>query len=76
MANNFPYLVILLLISLNSSAKIENLFGDLYKGDVYGGYLKTDIEGNELYYLFFPSQSKEPLKDPVLLWLNGGPGCS
>lgn len=45
MANNFPYLVILLLISLNSSAKIENLFGDLYKGDVYGGYLKTDIEG-------------------------------
>lgn len=76
MAYKFSSLILLLLASLSFSAKIENLFGDLYTKDVYGGYLKTDVEGNELYYLFFPSQSNEPLKDPVLLWLNGGPGCS
>jgi len=29
-----------------------------------------------LYYVFFESQSDTPSDDPVVLWMNGGPGCS
>ena len=58
--------------------KINDLFdnyGVKYNNDVYSGYLKTDVEGNELFYVFTPSQN-DPNNDPFLLWLNGGPGCS
>ncbi|KAK9763844.1 hypothetical protein K7432_009137 [Basidiobolus ranarum] len=40
----------------------------------YAGYL--DIAADKhLYYWFFESRNK-PATDPVVLWLNGGPGCS
>uniref|UniRef100_A0A3P9PMC2 Carboxypeptidase n=1 Tax=Poecilia reticulata TaxID=8081 RepID=A0A3P9PMC2_POERE len=39
----------------------------------YSGYLSL-ADGKHLHY-FVESQSKPP-SDPVVLWLNGGPGCS
>ena len=33
------------------------------------------MKGTELFYIFTPSQSS-PEKDSIILWLNGGPGCS
>ena len=41
--------------------------------DTYSGYLET-INGN-LFYMFYES-SNDSVHDPVVLWLNGGPGCS
>uniref|UniRef100_A0A672ZXD1 Carboxypeptidase n=1 Tax=Sphaeramia orbicularis TaxID=375764 RepID=A0A672ZXD1_9TELE len=40
----------------------------------YSGYLSV-AHGKHLHYWFVESQSK-PASDPVVLWLNGGPGCS
>ncbi|BGP38602.1 hypothetical protein JCM10449v2_002537 [Rhodotorula kratochvilovae] len=41
----------------------------------YSGYLDVADDAH-LFYWFFESRSKHPEKDPLVLWLNGGPGCS
>ncbi|KAL7412773.1 Alpha/Beta hydrolase protein [Mrakia frigida] len=41
----------------------------------FTGYLDVDSHGKELFFYFFLSRS-EPEKDDVLMWINGGPGCS
>ena len=73
----FIILLISFIIYSNSATKekVTDLFDGLYDGEIYSGYLKTKIEGDELYYIYMPSQNKDP-NAPLLLWLNGGPGCS
>lgn len=42
----------------------------------FSGYIAVNREnGRALFYWFFEAQT-EPSKRPLLLWLNGGPGCS
>ncbi|XP_019439878.1 PREDICTED: serine carboxypeptidase-like 20 [Lupinus angustifolius] len=44
----------------------------------YSGYISIDgngENGKNLFY-YFVSSERNPEKDPVVLWLNGGPGCS
>jgi len=36
----------------------------------------TGEASKKIHYMFFESQSETPGDDPLLLWLNGGPGCS
>ncbi|XP_061584741.1 lysosomal protective protein [Cololabis saira] len=40
----------------------------------FSGYLSV-ADGKHLHYWFVESQ-KDPASDPLVLWLNGGPGCS
>jgi len=50
-------------------------FSNVYSGKTYSGYLNLQKPGKSLHYLFHPSAG-DPTKDPLVLWLNGGPGCS
>ncbi|XP_022860834.1 serine carboxypeptidase-like 40 isoform X1 [Olea europaea var. sylvestris] len=41
----------------------------------YSGYVTVDHKaGRALFYYF--SESEDPSRKPLVLWLNGGPGCS
>ena len=76
------YLVFIFFINLifseNTKNEVSDLFDGLYEGKAYSGYLETDVPGNELFYIYMPSQNGSEVdnKQPLLLWLNGGPGCS
>jgi serine carboxypeptidase-like clade 1 len=45
-------------------------------GKQYSGYIVVnETAGRALHYWFVESQ-RDPKRDPVVLWMNGGPGCS
>ncbi|HEX6291706.1 MAG TPA: S10 family peptidase [Herpetosiphonaceae bacterium] len=40
------------------------------------GYLPVDERGGAYIYFWFIESQGDPAKDPIVLWLNGGPGSS
>uniref|UniRef100_A0A2I4CUG1 Carboxypeptidase n=1 Tax=Austrofundulus limnaeus TaxID=52670 RepID=A0A2I4CUG1_AUSLI len=56
--------------------EVQQLPGMTFKPNYqqWSGYLDAG-PGRFLHYWFVTSQ-RNPSKDPVVLWLNGGPGCS
>lgn len=42
----------------------------------HAGYVTLDGKSGKNLYYYFVTSERNPSKDPVVLWLNGGPGCS
>ena len=46
-----------------------------YKGRMYSGYLDVNDQFKKYHYIFMEAY-EDSYNAPLLLWLNGGPGCS
>jgi len=68
------------LMSVVSAAEVADQFTSLpgFNGTMqtesYSGYLNVNAN-KSLHYLFYKSRN-DPVNDPIILWFNGGPGCS
>uniref|UniRef100_A0A2N9HTQ7 Carboxypeptidase n=1 Tax=Fagus sylvatica TaxID=28930 RepID=A0A2N9HTQ7_FAGSY len=82
-SNCVAVLLLLLTIKLSQSAPDSALITQLpgftatFPSKHYSGYVTIgeNHDGKNLFYYFVESEGN-PSKDPVVLWLNGGPGCS
>ncbi|KIK54400.1 hypothetical protein GYMLUDRAFT_48762 [Collybiopsis luxurians FD-317 M1] len=43
--------------------------------NMYTGYLDVDAGAKHLFFYFFESRN-DPFRDDIIMWINGGPGCS
>ncbi|XP_059314075.1 serine carboxypeptidase 1-like [Lycium ferocissimum] len=44
--------------------------------DQYSGYVTVDANAGRALFYYLAESSHEPTTKPLVLWLNGGPGCS
>ena len=58
--------------AVNGSA-LPDVYFDI--GESYAGLLPVDDTGKELFFWFVPSTNPNATEE-IVLWLNGGPGCS
>ncbi|KAF2104352.1 putative serine carboxypeptidase [Rhizodiscina lignyota] len=54
-------------------ANLPNVSFDI--GESYAGLLPVDNTGKELFFWFVPT-TNTAANDEIVIWLNGGPGCS
>jgi cathepsin A (carboxypeptidase C) len=73
-------MVLLLIGSIAAGPKEDAKFTEMpningtMKTDSYSGYLDITVN-KSLHYVFVTSEN-DPTVDPVVVWFNGGPGCS
>ncbi len=65
--------ICLSLISTQNPDYVNSLPDYPYNGTIFSGYLNTSEDNRQLHYVFVPSLNQT---NKLVLWLNGGPGCS
>lgn len=62
---------------LKETDRIEKLPGQPHvEFTQYGGYITVDDKSGRAFYYYFTEAESTNHSRPLLLWLNGGPGCS
>ncbi|XP_054799489.1 serine carboxypeptidase 1-like [Prosopis cineraria] len=63
---------------LRKADKIRSLPGQPYgvNFDQYSGYVTVDPKAGRALFYYFVESPYKPSTKPLVLWLNGGPGCS
>ncbi|ESW34059.1 hypothetical protein PHAVU_001G120700 [Phaseolus vulgaris] len=63
--------------SLPESDQISNLPGQpQVKFQQYSGHITVDDQHQRALFYYFVEAEEDPASKPLVLWLNGGPGCS
>ncbi|XP_016475411.2 LOW QUALITY PROTEIN: serine carboxypeptidase-like 40 [Nicotiana tabacum] len=65
------------VVSQKENDKIQKLPGQpRVRFEQYGGYVTVDESAGRAFYYYFVEAQRSKDSLPLLLWLNGGPGCS
>jgi len=73
--NSLLFVLFSLLIICICFTKAESLESILEDENWESGYIDVDRPGDNLFYFLVRSTSKNT-SAPLIIWLNGGPGCS
>ncbi|XP_057982233.1 serine carboxypeptidase-like 45 [Malania oleifera] len=65
----------------SSSSKLDDKIGTLpgqpkVNFQQFGGYITVNEKENRSLFYYFVEAETNPTSKPLVLWLNGGPGCS
>ncbi|XP_054824000.1 serine carboxypeptidase-like 45 [Prosopis cineraria] len=65
------------VISISEGDKISSLPGQpTVKFQQYAGYITVNDKQQRALFYYFAEAEVDPASKPLVLWLNGGPGCS
>ena len=70
----FSLILIQSIYSAPDGDKVESLPDYSYNGTLYSGYL--NVSEKKKFHYMFNIPEEDPDNKPLVLWLNGGPGCS
>ncbi|KAF7804001.1 Serine carboxypeptidase-like 45 [Senna tora] len=80
MAITFVLFLAQIFVSVTSSSEADKIISLPGQPEVtfqqYSGYITVDEKQHRALFYYFAEAETDPASKPLVLWLNGGPGCS